>query len=330
MTVEMSTFQEDATVLNMTCVAAVSPGQVVQMADGRAGYRPSLDNLTAGDVDGFAVAGIGTVIKKASQVWIDGARLWWDHSANEATCIPPLVTGDKDFYLGTAVGDVAAATVTGLVNLNVKPEYIIDVHRDAFDTTIVKTVVGSTTVEVPNIIARGGTLDCYFGTTAEAQKVDLLSKRSFPLASNPILEAVVNVATTCDADVGDMTIAIANGTHASDAGSITEIAAFHFDLGADLNIRARSTDGTTTVGATDTTVDFAEGTPVFLCIDGRDPSNMKFYINAVEVLAATADLGDIQLATGPLFALFHLEKSSNDSPGRVLLSELQVRLGANE
>lgn len=325
---EAELYQNGDDVVDYTAIAAIDGGDVVQLSDGRAGVIPT--DLSAAELGSASTEGIYTVAKTTSQVWIDGCRLWWDHSANAATCVPPLVTGDKDFYLGTAVGDVAAATTTGKVSLNSKPVYIIDVHRDMFDTAVVKTVVGSTTVEVPNIISRGGTLDCYFGTTAEAQKVDLLSKRSFPLASNPILECVVNVATTCDADVGDLSIGFANATHASDADAITESVFFHFDLGGSLNILAESDDGTTEVAATDTTIDFAEGTPVYLCIDGRDPSNMKFYINGAEVLAATANLGDIQLATGPLKALFHLEKSSNDSPGRVLLSELQVRLGLNE
>lgn len=319
---------EDGDTLDYTAVAAVTGGQVIQLADGRAGVIPT--DLAAAALGSAATEGIWTCTKAASQVWIDGARIWWDHSANAATCIPPLVTGDKDFYLGVCVGDVAAATVLGRVNLNVKPTYVYDVKSDLTDTTIVKTVVGSTTVEVPNIVGRGGTLDAYFGTTAEAQKVDLVSKRTFPLASNPILESVVNIVATCDADVGDLSIGFANATHASDADSITESVFFHFDLGADLNIDAESDDGTTEVAATDTTIDFAEGTPVFLCIDGRDPTNFKYYINGVEVLSATSNLGDIQLATGPLKAIFHLEKSSNDSPGRVLVSELQVRLGANE
>lgn len=321
-------YQEGDDVVDYTAIAAIDGGEVVQLADGRAGVIPT--DLDAAALGSASTEGIYTVAKSINLVWIDGCRLWWDHSANAATPVPPLTTGDKDFYLGIAVGDVAAATTTGKVSLNQRPVYAFDVHRDLFDHTLVKTVVGSTTIVIPDMIARGGTIDAYFGLTAEAQKMDILSKRSFPLASNPILECVINIITTCDADAGDLNIGFANGTHASDADSITESAFFHFDLGADLNIDAKSTDGTTSVSATDTTIDFAEGTPVYLCIDGRDPSNMKFYINGAEVLAATANLGDIQLATGPLKALFHLEKSANDTPGRVLISELQVRLGLNE
>lgn len=318
----------DPDVLDYTAIAAVTGGQIVQLADGRAARVPT--DLAAAAVGAADTKGIVTVTKTTSQVWIDGCRLWWDHSANAATCVPPLVSGDKDFYLGVAVGDVAAATTTGSCNLNVQPVYVFDVHRDLFDHTLVKTVVGSTTIVIPDMIARGGTIDSYFGLTAEAQKLDILSKRSFPLASNPILEAVINIVTTCDANAGDLSIGFANGTHASDADSITESVFFHYDLGADLNIDAESDDGTTEVAATDTTVDFAEGTPHYLCIDGRDPTNFKFYINGAEVLAATSNLGDIQLATGPLKALFHMEKSADDTPGRVLISEFQVRLGLNE
>lgn len=307
-----------------TALAALAGGTIIQLPDGRAGVVNQLNAAAAGDRVNAITEGQFEVIKAASQVWIDGARLWWDHSANAATCVPPLVTGDKDFYLGTAVGDVSSATTSGVVNLNVKPEYVYDVHRDGSDTAVVLTA------GTPYIYSRGGSIEAGFSLTAEAQKLDLLSKRSFPLASNPILEAVFEVVTNADADVADLNIGFANGTHASDADAITESAFIHLDMGADLNIDAESDDGTTEVAATDTTLDWAVGAPVFVCIDGRDPTNFKYYVNGVEVLAATANLGDIQLATGPLKALFHLEKSANDSPGVVQLDHFAVRLGSNE
>lgn len=315
-------YQDGNSTVDYTAIAAVTGGQAVQLADGRAGVIPT--DLAAGALGSASTEGIYTVTKTTSQVWIDGAPLWWDHSANAATCVPPLVAGDKDFFLGTAYGDVVAATATGKVQLNVSPVYVYDVQRDGGDTAVVLTS------GTPYIYSRGGSIEAGFSATAEAQKLDIISKRSFPLASNPILEAVVDVVTTADADVADLSIGFANATHASDADSITESAFFHFDLGADLNIDAESDDGTTEVAATDTTIDFVVGTPIFLCIDGRDPTNLKYYINGTEVLAATANLGDIQLATGPLKALFHLEKSSNDSPGVVQLDMMRVRLGLNE
>lgn len=308
-----------------TAAAAIGSGELHQLADGRAGVKQGLNAAASGDGVAFTTTGQFTVTKAAGQVWIDGAPIWWDHSANAATCVPPLVAGDRDFFLGSCVGDAASADVAGVVNINVCPVYEIDINRDGGDTAIVKTVVGSTTVEVPNLISRGGSNTFSFGTTAEAQKVDWLSKRSFALGSNFILEAVVDVVVNCDADVGDLNIGVANDTHASDGDAITEAAFFHFDLGGSLNILAESDDGTTEVGATDTTLDWAVGTPVFLCIDGRDPSDLRYYVNGVEVLNGTANLGNIAAAVGPLKALVHLEKSANDSPGTVQIDMLRVR-----
>lgn len=320
MTIDAALFQRGET-LDYTAVAACESGQVVQVSDGRAGVV--VNDLVAAELGAARVEGVFEVTKTASQVWLDGAPIWWDHSADAATCVPPLTTGGLDFYLGTAQGDVASATTTGKVRLNVEPSYIIDMHRDGGDTAVVLTA------GTPYIYSRGGTLEAGFSATAEAQKLDWLSKRSFPVDSNWILEAVVEVVTNADADVGDLNVGVANATHASDADSITESAFFHFDMGADLNLDAESDDGTTEVAATDTTIDWAVGTPIHLVLDGRDESNVKYYVNGVEVLAATADLGDISAATGPLKALFHLEKSSNDSPGVVQLDMLRVRL-ANE
>lgn len=302
-----------------TLAAAVAAGEVHQLADGRAGVLLGQNAGASGDIRSFTTEGQFTFTKKASVVVIDGAPMYWDHSANEATPVPPMVAGDRDFFIGCAVGDAASADTTCVVNLNVQPHYVVDFLRDMGDTVVVLTA------GTPSIFNRGGSMIASFSATAEAQKLDWISKRSFTLASNWIFEGVLRVITTCDADVGDLSFGVANATHASDADSITESVFFHFDLGADLNIDCESDDGTTEVAATDSTTDFAEGTPQFFCLDGRDPSNVKYYINGVEQLAATANLGNIAVATGPLKALFHLEKSSNDSPGVVDISMMRVR-----
>lgn len=303
----------------LVVVNVPAAGEIWQQPDGRAAVRLGAAPSYVGDKNAFLSEGQYQVTKTTGQVWIDGAPIYWDHSANAATCVPPLVTGDRDFFLGTAVGDAAASDATGTVNINVEPSYIIDMHRDGGDTAVVASS------GAPYIFNRGGSLVAGFSATAEAQKLDWLSKRSFALNSNFVLEAVAEVVTNADADVADLSIGVASDTHASDADTIAESAFFHFDLGADLNIDAESDDGTTEVAATDTTIDFAVGTPVHLVIDGRDPSNLKYYINGVEVLSETENLGDISDASGPLKALFHLEKSSNDSPGVVQLDMFRVR-----
>jgi len=298
--------------------AAIAGGEIHQMPNGLAGYKSGLNAAAAGDYAGFETTGQVTVTKTSGVVILDGAPLWWDHSANSATPVPPLVTGDRDFYLGTAVGDAASAATTCVVALNQKPVYEIDFHRDGGDVAPVLTA------GTPTIIQRGGSLDAAFSATAEAQKLDWLSKRSFPINSNWILEAVVEVVENADADVGDLNVGVANATHASDADSITESAFFHLDMGADLNLDAESDDGTTEVAATDTTIDWAVGTPIHLVIDGRDHTDIQMYVNGVLVLSSTTFT--LAAGTGPLKALFHLEKSANDSPGRVQLDMLRVRL----
>jgi predicted RecA/RadA family phage recombinase len=313
---EAELYQGDECPRDYTADAAITGGEVVQLRDGLAAVIPV--DVANGEKGGAQCEGIFRVEKTTGQVWLDGGEIWWDHSANKATCVPPLA-GDRDFYLGSAVGDAASAATEGYVNLNVKPAYEIELQRSGGDTAVVLTA------GAPYIYSRGGSLDAAFSATAEAQKLDWLSKRSFALGSNWILDAVVEVVVNADADVADLSIGVANGTNASDADSITESAFFHFDLGADINIDAESDDGTNEVAATDTTVDFAVGTPVFLQIDGRDPASLKFYVNGVRVLSSTTF--NISAATGPLKALFHLEKSSNDSPGNVQLDVLRVRTG---
>lgn len=304
--------------------AAVASGEVWQLPDGRAAAYKGQVAAASGDKVAFATKGRATVLKTATQVWIDGAPVWWDHSTNSATCVPRMAAGDRDFYLGAAVGDALSAATTGVVNLNVKPAYIIDLACDPFITAIVKTVVGSTTVEVPHVESAGGAQVMVFGTTAEAQKVDLMSQRSFAVGSNWICEGEVNIVTNSDASAGDFNIGVASGTHATDFDAIAEIASIQTD-GNSLNINVQSDDGTTDPAIADTTLDFVAGTPFSFAIDGRDITNVKYYINGVEVNAATTDIGNLALAAGPLKAIAHIEKTSDDSPGTYSINRLTVR-----
>lgn len=306
-------YRHKGSTIDLVAVAAFVGGQVVQLNDGRAAVPTSA--IAATFTGGFTTEGVFRVTKSTSVVIVDGAPIWWDHSANNATCVPPLVAGDRDFYLGVAIGDETAAATTVDVAFNVTGGYIIDLQRDGGDTVF---------VGVPTLTSRGGSMEAALTTAIAAQKADWISKRSFVLASNWILETIVEVVADGDADVVDVNVGVADATHASDADTIAESGFFHLDLtGADKNIYCESDDGTTEVAATDSTVDWAVGTADYLCIDGRDPTDLKMYINGVEVLAATAF--DISAATGPLKALFHLEKSSNDSPGTVQLDALRVR-----
>lgn len=310
-------FSQAANAVRMTLAAAVGAGELYQLPDGRAavyGGTAGSAGAAVGETVPFRTDGQYTVPKKTGEVWVDGCGLWWDHSENEATCLEPSGGADRDFFIGAAVGDAATDADTGTCNLNVEPAYIIDSTRDNGDTAIVLTA------GTPDLKTRGGVMVGNFSATAEAQKFDWLSDRGFALNSNWVLEALVEFATAPDNAAVDVNVGVANGTHGSDADAITESAFFHFD-GNDLNIDAESDDGTTEVAATDTTVDWAAGTPVRLVLDGRDPSNVKYYVDGVEVLSGTANLGNLAAAAGPLRALVHAEKTADDSP-----LELKVRL----
>lgn len=295
-----------------TPVAALTAGQVVQIADGRAAV-PAND-IAAGALGSVQVEGIHTVAKTASVVILDGQPVYWDHSANSATYAK---SNDRDFFLGTAVGDAASADTTLKVNLNVEPVYLVDIARDPFDSTIVLTS------GTPSLTRLGGAHKLAFSTTAEAQKVDILSKDGFAVAANWIVEGEVEVVDNGDDAALDFNIGVANDTHASSADTITESCFLHIDGNA-LDILAESDDGTTEVAATDTTVNYAEGTRFHFMMDGRDPSDVQIYINGVLMLSGTTF--DISAATGPLKLLAHLEKTSNDTPGEIHVDSLRARI----
>lgn len=318
---QAETYQSHACIIDFTPVAAHVAGEMVNLPDGRAGY--CIDAIAAGAKGAVQVTNIVNVTKSADLVWVDGCEIYWDASANSAILHP---ASDEDFLLGVAYGDATAAATTGYVNLNVKPVYKIDLNRggiaDEFLTVIVKTVVGSTTVEVPHVRQMGGTHAFIFGATAEAQKLDLLSQQGFAVGSDWIIEGGFNVIDDGDAAAIDFNIGVANATHASDADSITESCFLHLD-GNDLNLFAESDDGTTEVAATDTTVNIVLATPVHFVIDGRNPADIQIYVNGVLMLTGTTF--KLDAATGPLKLLAHLEKTADDTTADYRINYLRVR-----
>lgn len=316
-----STFYSDGCKIDYTPVAAVVAGDLVHLPDGRAAQ--AVDAIAAAAKGAVQHTGIVQVTKTVDLVWVDGCEIYWDASANAAILYP---ASDEDYLLGVAYGDATAAATTGYVNLNVKPVYKIDLNRggiaDMFDSVIVKTVVGSTTVEVPHIKHMGCVNAFIFGATAEAQKIDLLSKQGFTPGSDWIVEGSFTIVDDGDAAAIDFNIGVANGTHATDANSITERVLLHTDANV-LDILAWSTDGTTTVALTDTTVNYALNTPIHFVIDGRNPADIQVYIDGVLILGSS--VFKLDAATGPLKLLAHLEKTSDDETADYRINYLRVR-----
>jgi hypothetical protein len=125
----------------------------------------------------------------------------------------------------------------------------------------------------------------------------------------------------------DVSIGIANGTHATDADSITEHVFIHLDANATA-IKAQSKDGSTTVTATDTTAVYVEGSAtanlVYVTMDMRDPADVQIYVNGVLVLPST--VFNVNAAVGPWHLLFHIEKTSAADVYELDLHEMRVRI----
>lgn len=286
-------------------------GAVIQLRDGRAAYVTS--DCTSGQVVGVKVTGIVKVLKTTTMVVLIGSRLFWDHSANKAHL---LHRNDRDFFLGTAVEDATSSATTVLVNLNAKPVSATSFLHGGFASVPINTA------GFPFVAGTGEGCILGFSATAEAQKVDALSLQGFAPAAIPIVEALICVNDGGDAAALDLNIGIANGTHATNADTITESLFIHIDGNA-VDILAESDDGTTEVAATDTTVNYTAGTPFLAQWDLRDLSDIQLYIDGVNVLPAS--VFKLNAATGPMKLLCHMEKTSDDTPGNVSIGYIGAR-----
>lgn len=284
----------------ITADGTYTKGDVVQVPDGRAGIvqqDATSGNPMAVDVTRGAIY---EVAKTTSMVMLIGSRLFWDHSANKAHL---LYVNDRDFPLGVAVEDATSSATTVKIALNQEPVYNASLAH-GFQSIPIQTA------GFPSIGGGGsGMVNLILQAANEAQKVDALGHRAVSTTglAESIVDAYICVNDNGGATAADANIGISNGTHATDFDSVTEFCGAHFD-GNDLKINLASRDGTTTVGSTDSTIAFVEGTPFLVQWDLRNMSDIQVYINGVNALPAS--VFKLNAATGPLKPVAHLEKTA--------------------
>lgn len=312
-------YRQSDDVLDYVPDADITAGEVVQLRSGLAAVFPTAVDFDIAQTGAGIVEGVVRLDKAANIILLEGCRVFWDHSANVATF---AAANDRDFYVGFAAADAAAADTYVDVVLNRNPSYVVDVAADPFTTATTGTaVVGEAGFSGPK--RYGSAHRLLLTATSEVQKVDILSDAGFAAGANAIVEFEVNVISDGSGSAPDFNIGVASATHGTDADSIAISAFVHLD-GNSVNILAESDDGTNETAATDTTIDYAEGTPFTGWIDLRDMSSVKFYINGARVLSGTTF--NMSAATGNLFLLAHLEKTTGTDTYDVKINRFRARI----
>lgn len=299
---------------------AVSTGECWQLETGEAAYYDG-PPVSAGTRIRFRTRGTATMPKATGFKALAGGRAYWDHSANQITY---KKVNDRDFYVGRFAEDTSSGDVQCKVTLNIDPKYDIDLLANGYVTAPVGTQALGGFLPPQN---NGGSLTLKLTGTSEAQKVDALSLDGFDTLANAVVEFAFRVVNDGSAGAQDVSLGIANNTHATDADAIAESVFVHLN-GGDTNIYAESDDGTTEVNATDTTVDYTEGSGtaqrVEVWFDMRDPADIQIYLNGVLVLSGTTF--DVSLAAGPWKLLAHLEKTLGTDTYELALDWARARL----
>ena len=298
----------------------VSAYEVVQTPSGGVGFYDNSTAANSGDYVTVRTRGTATLQKTTGFVALKGGRAYWDHSANK---VYYKKVNDRDFYIGRFAADQVTASDNCEVILNYDPPYDIDLNRDAFISALAGTPAAG---GFGYPVTLGGTRVLELSSTSEAQKVDLLSRDGFSKSANAIIEVAFCVLSDGAGTAPDVSLGAANATHATDADSITESLFIHLN-GNDVNIYAESDDGSTEVAATDTTIDYTEGSTVATRVecwfDMRDPADVQIYVNGSLVLGST--VFNVDAATGPFFLLAHLEKTSAADVYKIAIDKFNAR-----
>lgn len=319
MTTPEASFVQCGDTLDYTPDAARLTAEVIQLPDGRCGVM--CHDVASGVVGAIQTEGVFRVQKTASIVFLDGGRVFWDHSADKSHF---KSVSDRDFYMGVAVGDAASAATDMLVNINVLPQYKLDLARDPYLTVPVGTQALGGFLPPAR---EGGAIALKLTATSEAQKSDALSVERLAPGSNPIVEMAFRMPNGGSGSASDFSIGLANATHATDADSITDSIFFHMD-GGSTTINAECDDGTNETAATTTATTFTAGTAlanrVEAWIDCRDLSSIKFYVEGVRVASGTTF--SVAAMTNALGLLAHVEKTTGTETADMTIDWLRARI----
>lgn len=308
-----ATFVKKTGSVKLVATVALVSGQVVQLADGRAGVYQGLTSAAIGDTVALAVVGIFDLAKTSTINILAGGEVWWDASLNEAT-----IETAGDFYVGVAVQDGLAGSDVR-VDLNVAQTNEVSLNKGDW-TTEATLGLGAVMTGLAGLGEPRVTLA--FDAVAEAAQAALFSA-GIDVDDKPILEAMIGIFDIGDNAVLDINFGLAVGSHATDFEAIAQFVAIQLDGNA-LSIFAHSDDGTTDVTLVDTTVDAVDNTFIHLVIDCRDKTSCKIYLDGVRVLSGTTFV--LTLHTGNLSAIAHIEKSGADNTlADVRVSKFNVR-----
>ena len=304
--------------------AAVSAFDIWQLPGGTAGFLNSSTGITANNDTNFTKHWIITAVKATGFVGLAGGRAYWDHSAN---AVSYKRNGDRDFYLGRFVEDAASADTTCTIDLSQKEweGYSFNLRESPAITALIGTpAAGAFGYPVP----AGGGFQYEMTATNEAQKVDHLGVDTFANTSNMIIEFAFNVTNDGAGSNTDVSIGVANGTHASDASAIAQRCFMHLDGNA-TDIRFESADGVTvTVSLQDSTTDYTEGSTLAtrkeVWMDFRNPADVQMYVDGVLVLNSVTF--DLSLAASEWQPLIHVEKALSTDVYKLLLWFYAIRI----
>lgn len=302
-----STFVQAGDTVTRTAVSAYSAYQVGQAPDGRAFAVRDSAGISAGAAGTLYMSGVFTLAKATGFVALAGLPAYWDASANNVTYKD---AGDADFLVGVFVDDALSAADTCSVALNVRPSPKIDLLRDPADDANVTGTQALGGFLPPRRV--GGKWQFKLSSTSEQQVVDLLSQTGFKASgASAVVRMVFNVVLDGATGNQDANLGIASASHASDADSIAQHLFCHLD-GNSVNINFQSKDGTTTVAATDSTIDYTESGTVAnrveVWFDLRNAADVQVYVNGSAVLTSTTF--NVNAAASEWKALIHLEKAS--------------------
>jgi len=134
-------------------------------------------------------------------------------------------------------------------------------------------------------------------------------------------------AAAIDLDIGFGTALTTNSEASIDHADMVQLIALHVD-GNSLNLLVQSDDNTTDVAATDSLIDYAEGTPFHLDVCVSPAGLCKIWIDGVDAGNATHANKTLQVLSTALVAAFiNAEKTADDTTFRMVVKNIVVSAG---